>query len=236
MHPRRIWRKGGVAVMVSGQASCARRVLTAGSVHAGAARAGAAGRGRGGLQRDRRRRDAAARPEGAVGAPGQDRARDRAGDVPAAVPYRIAPGGPPTVTEAWRAELVRVVELDPRAVGVKRAVWTTRLLAAYPAGATGVAVSPETVRRRLHAAGDVCTRPTGTLKRKAAEQAEDPGNAPGWRRSWRWHRPPLHPSRTCWPTWRPGSTSRPTSPACWRCCRGPTCTCRTSSRPRCTRP
>ena len=119
----------------------------------------------------------------------------------AAVPYRVPPGPPPTVTDAWRAELVRVVELSPRAVGVDSAVWTTGLLAAYLAGATGVAVSLETVRRRLHAAGDVCTRPTGTLKRKAEEQAEYPGNAPGWRRSWRWHRPPLHPSPTCSPTW-----------------------------------
>jgi transposase len=101
----------------------------------------------------------------------------------AMVPYRVAPGMPPTVTGAWRAELVRVVELSPRAVGVARAIWTTGLLAGYLARATGVAVSLETVRRRLHAAGSVCTRPTWTLKRKAAEQAQYPGNAPGWRRS-----------------------------------------------------
>jgi transposase len=101
----------------------------------------------------------------------------------ATVPYRVAPGMAPTVTAAWRAELVRVVELDPRAVGVKSAVWTTRLLADYLAGATGVAVSLETVRRHLHGAGYVCKRPTWTLKRKAEEQAQYPGNAPGWRRS-----------------------------------------------------
>ena len=101
----------------------------------------------------------------------------------AGVPYRVAPGPPPTVTGPWRAELVRVVEVDPRRVGVKSAVWTTGLLAGYLAAATGVGVSLETVRRHLHAAGDVCTRPTGTLKRKAEEKAEDPGNAPGWRRS-----------------------------------------------------
>jgi transposase len=101
----------------------------------------------------------------------------------AAVPYRRAPGVPPTVTEAWRAELVRVIEVDPRAVGVQSAVWTTGLLAAYLAAATGVAVSLETVRRRLHGAGYVCKRPTWTLKRKAEEKAEYPGNAPGWRRS-----------------------------------------------------
>jgi transposase len=87
------------------------------------------------------------------------------------------------VTEAWRAELVRVVELDPRTVGVKSVVWTTGLLAAYLAAATGVGVSLETVRRHLHAAGYVCKRPTWTLKRKAEEKAEYPGNAPGWRRS-----------------------------------------------------
>ena len=101
----------------------------------------------------------------------------------AAVPRRPRPGVAPTVTDAWRDELLRAVELDPRAVGVDSAIWTTQLLAAYLAGATGVAVSLETVRRHLHAAGYVCTRPTWTLKRKAAEQAEYPGNAPGWRRS-----------------------------------------------------
>ena len=108
--------------------------------------------------------------------------RYQAGGV-AAVPHRRSPGTPPTVTAAWRAELLRVIEPSPRAVGVDSAVWTTRLLADYLAGATGVAVSPETVRRALHAAGYVCKRPTWTLKRKAEEKAEYPGNAPGWRRS-----------------------------------------------------
>ena len=107
--------------------------------------------------------------------------RYQAGGV-AAVPYRRSPGTPPTVTAAWRAELLRAVELSPRAVGVGSAVWTTRLLADYLATATGVAVSLETVRRALHGAGYVCKRPTWTLKRRAEEQAEYPGNAPGWRR------------------------------------------------------
>jgi transposase len=61
-------------------------------------------------------------------------------------------------------------------------VWTTQLLADYLTGATGISVGPETVRRRLHAAGYVCKRPTWTLKRKAEERAQSPGNAPGWRR------------------------------------------------------
>jgi transposase len=107
--------------------------------------------------------------------------RFEAGGV-AAVPYRVPPGAPPTVTAAWRAELLRVVDLDPRRVGVASTIWTTRLLADDLAGATGLRVSLETVRRSLHAAGYVCKRPTWTLKRKAQEQAEYPGNAPGWRR------------------------------------------------------
>ena len=101
----------------------------------------------------------------------------------AAVPRGVPPGSAPPVTAAWRAELARVVAEDPRSVGVDSALWTTRLLAAYLAEATGVAVSLETVRRHLHAAGYVCKRPTWTLKRKAEEKAEYPGNAPGWRRS-----------------------------------------------------
>ena len=100
----------------------------------------------------------------------------------AAVPRRRGPGVAPTVTGAWRAELLRVIELSPRAVGVDSAVWTTRLLADYLGRATGVAVSLETVRRHLHAAGYVCKRPTWTLKRKAEEKPDYPGNAPGWRR------------------------------------------------------
>ena len=107
--------------------------------------------------------------------------RFAAGGV-AAVPYRVPPGRAPRVTAAWRAELVRVVDLDPRRVGVDSAVWTTGLLAGYLTGATGIGVSLETVRRALHAAGYVCKRPTWTLKRRAEEKAEYPGNAPGWRR------------------------------------------------------
>src|SRR6188474_1289552 len=55
----------------------------------------------------------------------------------AAVPDRPRPGVAPTVTGTWRDELVRVVELSPRAVGVDSAIWTTQLLADYLARATG---------------------------------------------------------------------------------------------------
>jgi transposase len=94
-----------------------------------------------------------------------------------AVPRRFAPGSAPTITSAWTAELLRVIELDPHAVGVNGATWTTGLLASYLAEHTGIAVSAETVRVALHAHDYVCKRPTWTLKRRAEAQDGYVGNA-----------------------------------------------------------
>jgi transposase len=94
----------------------------------------------------------------------------------AAVPYRPIPGAAPAVPPAWEAELCRVIERDPHAVGVAGPLWTTGLLAGYLAKATGHATSDETVRRYLHRHGYVCKRPKWTLKRKAEEQPDWAGN------------------------------------------------------------
>ena len=99
----------------------------------------------------------------------------------AALPPCTAPGRAPTVTPEWKAELLRVVDLDPHTVGVRSANWTTSLLATYLAAKTQVAVTAETVRLYLRAAGGVCKRPTWTLKRKAEEQPGYVGNVCGWR-------------------------------------------------------
>jgi transposase len=101
---------------------------------------------------------------------------------PDGVPRRRPPGQAPHVPAAWQAELERVVELDPRALGVPSAVWTTRLLAEYLAGATGHRAAIDTVRVWLHRLGFVCKRPGWSLKRKAAEQPEWAKNGSGWRR------------------------------------------------------
>ena len=69
-----------------------------------------------------------------------------------------------------------MIELDPHAVGVDRANWTTGLLAAYLAARTGHRTSDETVRLALHRADYVCKRPTWSLKRKAQEQPAWAGN------------------------------------------------------------
>ena len=85
---------------------------------------------------------------------------------------RHSAGRPLVVSPTWQAELRRVIALAPREVGVPSALWTTGLLAAYLAEATGQRVALETVRDHLHRAGYVCKRPTWTLKRKAEEQAD----------------------------------------------------------------
>ena len=84
---------------------------------------------------------------------------------------RKAPGRAVQVPPSWLAELQRVIELDPHAVGVDSAVWTTRLLAEYLAHVTGHRTGIEAVRVHLHRLGYVCKRPTWSLKRKSTEQA-----------------------------------------------------------------
>ncbi len=96
-----------------------------------------------------------------------------------AVPRQTSPGRARTVTTAWEAELVRVIELDPHEVGQDTANWTTEKLAEYLGQHTGIQVTEETVRVYLHAHDYVCKRPTWTLKRKAAEKADYVGNACG---------------------------------------------------------
>src|SRR6266513_1975817 len=75
------------------------------------------------------------------------------------------------------AELLRVIEVDPHAVGQDTANWTTERLADYLGQQTGVQVTEETVRVYLHAHDYVCKRPTWTLRRKAEEKADVVGNA-----------------------------------------------------------
>jgi transposase len=93
------------------------------------------------------------------------------------VPHRRRPGRPAVVPAAWKAALLRVIDLDPPAVGVKSATWTTQLLAAYLAEQTGHRTGIETVRTHLHQADYVCKRPTWTLRRKAEEQPDWAKNA-----------------------------------------------------------
>src|SRR5216683_8041611 len=96
-----------------------------------------------------------------------------------AVPRRTAPGRERTVTVAWEAELLRVIEVDPHEVGQDTANWTTERLAEYVGQQTGVQVTEETVRVYLHAHDYVCKRPTWTLRCKAEQKVDYVGNACG---------------------------------------------------------
>jgi transposase len=58
---------------------------------------------------------------------------------------RTAPGRERRVTAAWEAELLRVIELDPPAVGQDTASWTTERLVEYLGQQTGIQVTEETV-------------------------------------------------------------------------------------------
>jgi transposase len=98
-----------------------------------------------------------------------------------AIPRRTAPGRAPTVTAAGKAELLRVIDLDPHMVGVHSANGTTGLLATSLATTPRMTVTAETVRLYLRAAGSGCKRPPGTLTRTAEEPPGYGGNASGGR-------------------------------------------------------
>jgi len=80
------------------------------------------------------------------------------GGLPA-IPRRTVPGRVPTVTPEWKAELLRVIDLDPHTVGIRCAHWTTGLLATSLAAKTQIPVTAATMRLYLRAADDVCKRP-----------------------------------------------------------------------------
>ena len=100
-----------------------------------------------------------------------------------AVPRRRPPGRPRKVTPEWEAELARVVELDPRTVGVKSANWTLQLLTDYLKERTQVQVDLETTRRHLRRLDYVIKRPVHSVQHVAMERPEYEGKGCGWKSS-----------------------------------------------------
>lgn len=96
---------------------------------------------------------------------------------PDGVPPRPRPGRAPTAPAAWRAELARVIELDPHTVGVPSATWSLRLLASYLAGVTGHRAGLTQVWRALQRLDLVCKRPVHSVKHKAQSQPDWPKKA-----------------------------------------------------------
>lgn len=89
---------------------------------------------------------------------------------PDGIPRHRPPGRASPAPPTWQTELQRVIDLDPHAVGVRSANWTTGLLSDYLARSTGHHTGLETVRKALHHSGYVCKRPRWVLDRKAEEQ------------------------------------------------------------------
>jgi transposase len=69
------------------------------------------------------------------------------------------PGSPAKVTTEYEAELLRVVRLRPRSMGLEFSLWTLQRLADYMAEKTGIRVTGETVRQHLAKQDIVLSRP-----------------------------------------------------------------------------
>ena len=93
-------------------------------------------------------------------------------------PNALADGGRPgrpRLRVPTDRRLLRVLALDPRARGYHAATWTAALLAAYCAEHCRCAVSPRTLRRRLHALGYRWKRPRYRYAHRAAHLAQKKG-------------------------------------------------------------
>lgn len=73
------------------------------------------------------------------------------------------PGAPKKVTPAYEAQLLEVVRLRPRSLGLPYSLWTLARLADYLAEQSGIRVEAETVRCHLKAADIVLSRPQHTI-------------------------------------------------------------------------
>jgi len=69
------------------------------------------------------------------------------------------PGMAPSVTPAYRAQLVAAVRRRPRSLGQPFSLWTCQRLATYLVEVTGIGVSDESVRRYLALEEIVLSRP-----------------------------------------------------------------------------
>jgi transposase len=83
--------------------------------------------------------------------------------------------GRPRVRALTDRQLARLVATDPRVFGYQTATWTAPLLAAYCAERLHRAVSPRTIRRRLHALRYRWKRPRYRYAHRAAHLAQKKG-------------------------------------------------------------
>jgi len=83
--------------------------------------------------------------------------------------------GRPRVPGLSERQLIAVLRRDPRTLGYQTATWTAPLLAAHCAERFRCAVSPRTLRRRLHEQGYRWKRPRNRYSERAAHLAQKKG-------------------------------------------------------------
>jgi transposase len=86
-----------------------------------------------------------------------------------------ARGGRPRKATLTDQQLRRVLRTDPRTLGFQATTWTTPLLVTYCRERVHCAVSPRTMRRRLHALGYRWKRPRYRYAHRAAHLAQKKG-------------------------------------------------------------
>jgi transposase len=98
----------------------------------------------------------------------------------------VATRDPGTLTDGERAgrppsadisagRLAAILRRDPRRYGYRATTWTVALLATYCAERLGRAISPRTLRRRLHEHGFRWKRPRYTYSERASHLAQKKG-------------------------------------------------------------
>lgn len=85
------------------------------------------------------------------------------------------PGRPRVAPRLTRARLAAVLARDPRGCGYCATTWTVPLLAQHLRTREGCAISPRTLRRRLHASAYRWKRPRYVYRSRAAAVAQKKG-------------------------------------------------------------
>jgi transposase len=85
------------------------------------------------------------------------------------------PGRPRVAACLTDRRLAAALRRDPRALGYRATTWTAALLASYCAERFRCAVSPRTLRRRLHEQGYRWKRPRYRYSERASHLAQKKG-------------------------------------------------------------
>jgi transposase len=93
----------------------------------------------------------------------------------AALSDQPRPGRPRVASVLTDRQLAATLRCDPRTLGYRATTWTAALLACYCAERLDCAISPRTLRRRLHESGFRWKRPRYLYSQRASHLAQKKG-------------------------------------------------------------